>query len=66
LGLLLCALRDIRRPPGSNISSSSASLPKYIEHRLDSYSSLGWNPLIENMFSGVKPISDAAIFGFLY
>jgi len=62
--LLLSALRDIRRPPGSNISSSSASLPKYIEHRLDSYSSLGWNPLIENMFSGVKPISDAAIFGF--
>jgi len=62
--LLLSALRDIRRPPGSNIgalfgvalSSSCASLPKYLEHRLDSYSSLGWNPLIENMFSTYSPL----------
>jgi len=64
LELLLSALRDIRRSPGSNIgallgvalSSSCASLPKYLEHRLDSYSSLGWNPLIENMFSTYSPL----------
>jgi len=45
--LLLSALRDICRPPGPNIgallgvalSSSSVSLPKFLEHRLDSYSS---------------------------
>jgi len=47
VALLLSALCDIRRSPGSNIgarlrvalSSSSVSLPKYLEHRLDSYSS---------------------------
>jgi len=62
--LLLSALRDIRCPPGSNIgvllgvalSSSCASLPNHLEHRLDSYSSLGWNPLIENIFSTYSPL----------
>jgi len=29
---------------------------KYLEHRLDSYSSLSWNPLIENMFSTYSPL----------
>jgi len=57
--LLLSALRDTRCPLGSNIgallgvelSSSCASLLKYLEHRLDSYPSLAWSPIIENMFS---------------
>jgi len=47
LELLLSAVRDFRRPPGSNIgallgvalSSSCASLPKYLDSRMDSYSS---------------------------
>jgi len=47
LELLLSAVRDFRRPPGSNIgallgvalSSSCVSLRKYLESRLDSYSS---------------------------
>jgi len=72
--LLLSDLRDIRCPPGSNVSallgvalsSSCASLPKYLEHRLESYSSLGWNPLIENMFSTYSPLELSASFGIAF
>jgi len=41
---------------GVALSSSYAFLPKYLEHWLDSYSSLAWNPLIENMFSTYSPL----------